>query len=239
VARPQEAGTTVSDTNEPVLDTRELAKDYGDQLGLDPTTLSIGAGELVLLVGPNGAGKSTFLGLCGGLLEPTTGEALVSGAEVGSLAARAATSIIPDDPVLYDDLSVWEHAEYIARLHHADGWQPLAEELLDRLGLADRRHDLPSRFSRGLRQKTSLLLGLLRPAELLLVDEPFVGLDAPGQATLVELLDEVVAAGVTAVVSSHQLDLADRATRCIGLRDGTVVHDGDASRAIVRDLTGG
>jgi len=74
---------------------------------------------------------------------------------------------------------------------------------------------------------------------VLLVDEPFVGLDAPGQATLVELLEEVVAAGVTAVVSSHQLDLADRATRCVGLRDGEVVHDGEASRAIVHQLTGG
>jgi ABC-type multidrug transport system ATPase subunit len=229
----------VSTRSEPVLETKELAKDYGDQLGLDPTTLSIGGGELVLLVGPNGAGKSTFLGLCAGLLEPTNGEALVSGAEVGSLAARAATSVIPDDPVLYDDLSVWEHAQYIARLHHVEDWEPLGEELLERLGLTPRRDDLPSRFSRGLRQKTSLLLGLLRPAELLLIDEPFVGLDSPGQATLVELLQEVVTAGVTAVVSSHQLDLADRSSRCIGLRDGAVVHDGPASRDIVRDLTGG
>ena len=224
---------------EPALETRELAKDYGDHLGLDPTTLRVEAGELVLLVGPNGAGKSTFLGLCAGLLEPTSGEALISGAEVGSEAARAATSVIPDQPVLYDDLSVWEHAEYIARLNQMDEWEPLTGELLGRLGLRDRRDDLPSRFSRGLRQKTSLLLGLLRPAELLLIDEPFVGLDASGQRTLVELLDEVVAAGVTAVVSSHQLDLADRASRCIGLRDGSVVHDGEASRDIVRGLTSG
>jgi len=224
---------------EPVLETIDLAKDYGDQLGLDPTSLKVGQGELVLLVGPNGAGKSTFLGLCAGLLQPTGGEALVSGAEVGSLAARAATSVIPDEPVLYDDLSVWEHAEFVARIHQVDDWEPLAEELLQRLGLVDRRDDLPSRFSRGLRQKTSLLLGLLRPAELLLIDEPFVGLDAPGQATLLELLEEVVAAGVTVVVSSHQMDLADRATRCIGLRDGELVHDGPASREIVRTLTGG
>jgi ABC-2 type transport system ATP-binding protein len=224
---------------EPVLEARELAKDYGDQLGLDPTSLQIGAGELVLLVGPNGAGKSTFLGLCAGLLEPTGGEVLVSGAEVGSLAARAATAVIPDDPVLYDDLSVWEHAQYLAGLHHVEDWEPLTHELLTRLGLLDRRDDLPSRFSRGLRQKTSLLLGLLQPAELLLVDEPFVGLDAPGQATLVELLEEVVAAGVTAVVSSHQLDLADRASRCLGLRDGQLVHDGPVSREIVHQLTGG
>ena len=223
---------------ESVLETRELAKDYGDQLGLNATTVSVKKGQLVLLVGPNGAGKSTFLGLCAGLLEPTNGDALICGAEVGSLAARAATSVIPDQPVLYDDLSVWEHAEYVARLHQMDDWQPPAEELLLRLGLIDRRDDLPSRFSRGLRQKTSLLLGLLRPADLLLIDEPFVGLDAAGQETLVQLLGEVVDAGVAAVVSSHQLDLAELASRCIGLRDGDVVHDGDANREIIRSLTG-
>jgi ABC-2 type transport system ATP-binding protein len=224
---------------EPALQTIDLSKDYGDQLGLEPTSLSITPGELVLLVGPNGAGKSTFLGLCAGLLEPTGGEAHVAGAEVGSLAARAATSVIPDDPVLYDDLSVWEHAEYVARLHRVDGWEGMTEELLDRLGLAERRDDLPSRFSRGLRQKTSLLLGLIRPADLLLVDEPFVGLDQPGQQALVTMLEEVVEGGVTVVVSSHQYDLADRASRCVGLRDGSVVHDGEASREIVRQLTGG
>jgi ABC-2 type transport system ATP-binding protein len=229
----------VNERDEPVLETRELAKDYGDQLGLGSTTLTVDKGELVLLVGPNGAGKSTFLGLCAGLLEPTNGEALISGCEVGSMAARAATSVVPDQPVLYDDLSVWEHAEYVARLHQMDGWESLADELLTRLGLAERRDDLPSRFSRGLRQKTSLLLGLLRPAELLLIDEPFVGLDAAGQATLVHVLGEVVDAGVTAVVSSHQLDLAERASRCIGLRDGELVHDGEASRDIIRSLTGG
>jgi ABC-type multidrug transport system ATPase subunit len=222
-----------------VLQTVDLGKDYGDQLGLEPTSLELGKGELVLLVGPNGAGKSTFLGLCAGLLEPTSGEALVCGAEVGSQAARASTAVIPDDPVLYDDLSVWEHAEYVARLHQMDEWEEITTILLDRLGLTDRRDDLPSRFSRGLRQKTSLLLGLLRPADLVLIDEPFVGLDSPGQATLVELLDEVVAAGVTVLVSTHQLDLADRAARCIGLRDGTVSHDGAAGRDIVRQLTGG
>jgi ABC-type multidrug transport system ATPase subunit len=222
-----------------VLQTIDLGKDYGDQLGLEPTSIELGEGELVLLVGPNGAGKSTFLGLCAGLLEPTSGEALVGGAEVGSQAARAATAVIPDDPVLYDDLSVWEHAEYVARLHQMDEWEEIATILLDRLGLTARRDDLPSRFSRGLRQKTSLLLGLLRPAELVLIDEPFVGLDAPGQSTLVALLEEVVAAGVTVLCSSHQLDLADRAGRCIGLRDGTVVHDGEAGRDVVRDLTGG
>ena len=222
-----------------VLQTTDLAKDYGDGLGIHSTTLAVGGGELVLLVGPNGAGKSTLLGLCSGVLEPTSGSVEVGGRAAGTPDARAATSVVPDHPVLYDDLSVREHAEYIARLHGVDDWTPLTDRLLERLGLADRADDLPSRFSRGLRQKTSLVLGLLRPYSLLLVDEPFVGLDAPGQRTLVTLLEEAVAGGAAVVVSSHQLDLADRATRCIGLRDGEVVHDGESSADVVRRLVSG
>jgi ABC-type multidrug transport system ATPase subunit len=222
-----------------VLRADKIAKDYGDDLGLHATTFDIDGGELVLLVGPNGAGKSTLLGLCAGVLTPTGGEITIAGSPAGSEPARAATSTIPDTPVLYDDLSVREHAEYVARLHGVDDWEPLAAPLLQRLALEERADDLPSRFSRGLRQKTSLLLGLIRPFELLLVDEPFVGLDQPGQQALVALLEEVVAGGSAVLVSSHHLDLADRATRCIGLRDGHVIHDGDAGSEMVRKLVSG
>lgn len=222
-----------------VLGASGLAKDYGDGYGLDPVDIALGAGELVVLVGPNGAGKSTLIGLCAGLLEPTGGEVIVVGEPAGSLEARAATSYLPDNPVLYDDLSVYEHLEYIARLHGVDDWHTPADELLDRLDLADRADDLPSRFSRGMRQKVSLALALVRPFQLLLVDEPFVGLDAPAQTTLVELLLAAVADGATALVSTHQLDLADEAGRCLGLRDGSLVHDGPSSRQLVLSLVSG
>jgi ABC-2 type transport system ATP-binding protein len=220
----------------PVLHAKEVAKDYGDGLGLNPLDLEIGPGELVMLVGPNGAGKSTFLRLIAGLLEPTGGEVLVDGAPAGSIEARAATSFIPDNPVLYDDLSVEEHLEYVARLHGVDEWQGRAGSLLDRLALTDRAYDLPSRFSRGMRQKTSLAVGLVRPFSLLLVDEPFVGLDAPTQASLVELLDEAAKEGAALLVSTHQLDLVERATRCVAVREGEVAYDGKPSAETVLRL---
>jgi len=220
----------------PVLHTQGLAKDYGDGLGLNPVDLEIGPGELVMLVGPNGAGKSTFLRLVAGLLEPTEGEVLVDGAAAGSMEARAATSFIPDNPVLYDDLSVEEHLEYVARLHGVTEWRRRADELLDRLTLAPRADDLPSRFSRGMRQKTSLAVGLVRPFSLLLVDEPFVGLDAPTQGALVELLDEAAKEGAALLVSTHQLDLVERATRCVAVREGEVAFDGKPSAETVLRL---
>jgi ABC-2 type transport system ATP-binding protein len=220
----------------PVLEAKAVAKDYGDGLGLLPVDLKIKPGEFVMLVGPNGAGKSTFLRLIAGLLEPTEGEVLIDGAPAGSVEARAATSFIPDNPVLYDDLSVEEHLEYVARLHGVDEWHDRAGELLDRLALTERAYDLPSRFSRGMRQKTSLAVGLVRPFSLLLVDEPFVGLDAPTQASLVELLAEAADEGAGLLVSTHQLDLVERATRCVAVREGEMAFDGKPSAETVLRL---
>jgi len=153
--------------------------------------------------------------------------------------ARAALSYLPDNPVLYDDLSLGEHIEYIARLHRTVDWQDYADDLVEMFGLTDRVDDLPSRFSRGLKQKTGLILGLIRPFSLMLVDEPFVGLDTPGQETLVEILSDVVEQGATVICSTHQLDLVPAATRCIGLRDGGLVYDGPATAAKIRELVGG
>jgi ABC-2 type transport system ATP-binding protein len=221
------------------LETHGLGKDYGDGMGVHDIDLVVRPGELVMLVGPNGAGKSTLLGLCAGLLEASTGHGYVLGHVAGSREARMATSYLPDAPVLYDDLSVNEHIEYIARLHDTDDWESYADDLLDLFNLTDRADDLPSRFSRGLRQKTGLVLGLIRPFSLLLVDEPFVGLDTPGQETLVDILTDVCEQGASVVCSTHQLDLVDKATRCIGLRDGELAYDGDASVEMIRSLVGG
>lgn len=222
-----------------VLRTEQLAKDYGDGLGLVSLDLEIGPGELVMLVGPNGAGKSTFLGCASGLLEPTGGTLTVVGHVPGSIEARAATSFLPDHPVLYDDLSVWEHLEYVARLNNTEDWEEYADELLDMFGLTERADDLPTTFSRGLRQKTGLILGLIRPFSLLLIDEPYVGLDAPGQATLTEVLADLAEQGASVICSTHQLDLVPHATRCVGLRDGTKVYDGTADATTIRELVGG
>ena len=112
------------------------------------------------------------------------------------------------------------------------------DELLDRLGLRDRADDLPARFSRGLRQRTSIALGLVRPFELLLVDEPFVGLDASGKAALLTILDELHDDGAALVVATHDPTFVERVDRCIALRDGRVIHDGPATPDEVIELVG-
>jgi ABC-type multidrug transport system ATPase subunit len=222
----------------PILRVRGAAKSYADLVALAPLDLAIAPGEQVALVGHNGSGKSTFLRLAAGLLELTSGTILIGGEPVGTSPARAKVSFLPDDPVLYDDLSVREHLAYVAALHGADASPEAIDRLLDRVGLLARADDLPARFSRGLRQKTSIALGLIRPFELLLVDEPFVGLDAPGREALLGLLDEAHAAGAAAVVATHDPHYVERVDRCIALRDGHVVHDGPATPDQVLDLVG-
>jgi ABC-type multidrug transport system ATPase subunit len=209
------------------------SKSYGDRIALDAVSLEVARGELVALVGPNGAGKSTFLQLAVGLLEPTGGEILVEGARAGSLDARVVLSYVADQPALYDDLSVNEHIEYVARLHGLPGRPESADELLALFNLSPRADDLPARFSRGLRQKTAIVLALVRPFSVLLVDEPFVGLDPAGQAALTELLTAATEAGAAVVVATHQLGFLERATRCVALQDGSVVYDGTVDRAAV------
>jgi ABC-type multidrug transport system ATPase subunit len=206
-----------------------LGKTYGDLPALHPIDLVIPAGQAVALIGHNGSGKSTLLRMVSGLLEPTEGEVEIAGWPVGSVPARATTSFLPDEPVLYDDLSVREHVEYVSRLHGGDGWDDYAEDVALRLGLGERLDDLPARFSRGLRQKTSLLLGIVRPFSVLLVDEPFVGLDAPGKATLLELLDEIHGDGAAVVVATHDPEFVERVDRSIALRDGELIFDGQAT----------
>ena len=213
-----------------------LTKDYGDRPALAPLDLEIATGDRVALVGHNGSGKTTFLRMAAGLLEPTAGEVRVGSAKAGSLLARRAVSWLPDSPTFYDDLSLWEHLEYIARLHGVAEWADRAEHLVERLGIAHRRDDLPTTFSRGLRQKASIALGLVRPCDVLLVDEPFVGLDRVGKDALLGLLDGAAAAGTTLVVATHELGFLDRVSRVIALRDGLVVFDGPPGEVDVDGL---
>jgi ABC-type multidrug transport system ATPase subunit len=218
------------------LSTHELTKTYGDAPALEPIDLEIAEGERVALLGHNGSGKTTLLRLAAGLLEPTGGSATVLGFPVSSIEARAATSYLGDQPVFYDDLSVWEHLEYIAKLHGHDDWEDHATDLLETVGLLDRRDDLPLTFSRGLRQKAAITLAFIRPFEIMLVDEPFVGLDRTGRDALLDLFKRVHADGAALVVATHELTTVGASERLVALRDGELVYDGSPGGADVDAL---
>jgi ABC-2 type transport system ATP-binding protein len=217
-----------------VLEAAGVSREYDGFTALAPLDLSVAAGESVALIGPNGAGKTTFLTIVAGLLEASGGRVQVAGAPAGSMPARRAVSYLPDQPVFYDDLSLDEHLEYVAGLHGAS--EGAGAGLLERLGLAAWGEHLPSEFSRGMRQKASIALALVRPFSLLLADEPFDGLDPPSRDVFFELLAESRATGAATIVSTHRRDVIEVADRCLGLRDGELVYDGPPSADDVTDF---
>lgn len=209
--------------------TTGLVKTYGDVDALGPLDLTIAEGETVVLIGHNGSGKSTLLSIIAGMLEPSEGEVMVAGSSPDSIRVRQLRSWLPDNPVLYDDLSVREHLEFTIRMHGGTGDEPIIGDLIDRLGLNGREDDLPSQFSRGLRQKTAAAVALVRPFFILLVDEPFVGLDTSGRAALLELFADAKAGGATLIVATHDREMIDSFDRALVLEDGQLVYDGPTS----------
>ena len=221
------------------IETIGLAKRYGDAPALWPLDLRIGAGERISLIGHNGSGKTTLMRMLVGMLEASEGTATIAGHPIGSLEARAAVSYLADQPVFYDDLTVWEHLEYIARLHGTDDWEQQAVDLVDMVGLMDRVDDLPMTFSRGLKQKAALTMAFVRPFDVMLIDEPFVGLDRLGREALLELLTLAHGDGATLVVATHELSSVRESSRLIALSGGEVTYDGDPTSADLAALTEG
>ena len=218
------------------LATRQLTKHYGDRPALEPLTLDIDSGAKVALVGHNGSGKTTMMKMVAGLLDPTDGSVTIGRHQAGSQEARRLLSWLSDTPTFYDDLSLWEHLEFVARLHGVVNWADHAEELLEVVGLAARRDDIPTTFSRGLRQKAAITLAFVRPFQLLLVDEPFVGLDEPGKQALIGLFDVAAQRGATQLIATHELSFVTQVGRLLALRDGVLVYDGTPADTDVHAL---
>jgi ABC-type multidrug transport system ATPase subunit len=227
---------TSGGATEAVLSATGLGRSYDGYIALGSFTVDIQAGEFVALIGPNGAGKTTFLNLAAGLLDPTTGAVEVAGETPGSLAARQALSFLPDTPVFYEDLSVVEHLEYVSALHGAKDAGPRIDELIERLGLDGWEDALGAELSKGMRQKVSIALALVRPFKVLLADEPLDGLDPPSRDVLFGMLAETQAAGAAIVVSTHRPDVIAAAGRCVAIRDGRLAYDGKPDPAILTEI---
>jgi len=134
---------------------------------------------------------------------------------------------------------VWEHLEYIARLHETDGWEQQAVDLVEMVGLTPRVDDLPTTFSRGLKQKAAIAMAFVRPFDVMLVDEPFVGLDRTGRDALLELFTLAHADGATLIVATHELSTVKTSDRLLALNGGHLSYDGSPDAADVVMLTEG
>jgi heme ABC exporter ATP-binding subunit CcmA len=208
------------------LSIRELTRNYGRRRALARVSMDCRAGEIVGLLGPNGAGKSTLLSILSTLAAPTSGEVRYGGrtaAEIGA-GLRSRIGVLSHDLHLYPELTAQENLLFFGRLYGVPDAPGRASAALERAGLEGRGHDLVHAFSRGMRQRLALERALLHNPHLLLLDEPFTGLDDASTVSLIGRLRELRAAGRMILVATHDLDTAEEVLdRAIVLRDGRLV----------------
>ncbi len=211
------------------IDVEDYSKVYGSTAAVSHVTFSVAPGEVLGLCGPNGAGKTTTLRALCGILRPTEGRLSIAGHDIvrEPMAAKAQLAYVPDDPHLFDRLTVWEHLRFTAAAYRLHDWQELAEKLLMRLELVEKRGALASELSRGMRQKTAVGCACLHKPRALLLDEPLTGLDPRGIRTMKDLIREHAAEGAAVIVSSHLLSMVeDLCTAVLILHRGRVLRHG-------------
>jgi heme ABC exporter ATP-binding subunit CcmA len=195
----------------------DVTRNFGRRRALNRVSLTCRAGELVALIGPNGAGKSTLLAIAATLLKPSSGQVLygTQPAAGADAAVRARIGLLAHDLFIYPELSAHENLRFFAELHGVANSRSLVEEALARANLLERRDDPVSSFSRGMRQRLAIERALLHTPRLLLLDEPFTGLDDDAVRATSERLRHVRDAGAIVLVTTHDLEaiepLADRA----------------------------
>jgi ABC-2 type transport system ATP-binding protein len=201
-----------------------LVKRFGAKAAVDGLTLRVPAGMLYGFLGVNGAGKTTTLRMISGLVRPDAGEIRVCGLDAVADPQRAkqVLAYIPDDPVLYGKLNPMEHLEFVAALWNvpAAAARVRAQQLLERLGLWDRRDEWIESYSRGMKQKVALASALIHEPRLILLDEPLTGLDASAARLVKDILLEFLRAGGAVILTTHILEVAERLAERIAIMSG-------------------
>ncbi len=187
----------------PAVEARDLSKFFGARAALDSVSFALPAGRILALVGPNGAGKTTLLHLVAGLLAPSQGRVLLFG-EDGGDAARRRLGFLGHSSLLYGDFTAEENLRFYATLYGLADGARRTQRWLDYFGLKAARRYRVRAFSQGMRQRLALSRALLHEPDLLLLDEPFAGLDEASCVQVVRLLADLRAQGKTAIVSTHQ-----------------------------------
>jgi ABC-2 type transport system ATP-binding protein len=214
-----------------------LRRVYGTFTAVDELSFTASAGEIVGLIGPNGAGKTTTLRTIAGILRPSAGRVLVDGHDIvaDALEAKRRLAFMPDEPHLFEYMTVDEHLRLVARLYGVADFDRRARALLEELEMVGKERALPGELSRGMRQKVVIACGLVRDASLLLFDEPLTGLDPIGIRRMRDTIVRRARAGAVVLVSSHLLHLVQEVcTRVIIMDRGRKVADGSVEQLAAR-----
>ena len=206
-----------------------LTKRYGDKVAVRDLSFTVRPGEVLGLVGPNGAGKTTTLRCLAGIIPMSSGSARIAGHDlaVDPVEAKRALAFFPDEPRLFEYLSVRQHLAFVARIYGVADYETLAMPLLEELELADKADVLPGELSRGMKQKLVIACGLLHAPKVMFFDEPLTGLDPLGIRRMKDSIMRRSREGAAIVLSSHLLHLLQEVcTNVLILKKGDKVADG-------------
>ena len=226
-----------------VIEVDALTKRYDSVIAVDRLSFGVGAGEILGLVGPNGAGKTTTLRSLCGIINPTHGTIRIDGHDLRTDGPRAKQTLafIPDEPQLFDYLTVEEHLRFVGRLYAVEDAPARIPGLLEELELTEKRRSLPTELSRGMRQKLAIACGLLHRPRVLIFDEPLTGLDPGGMKRMRATIAARAREGAAVILSSHLLHLVEElCTRLLVIRRGQCVAQGTLAEIVTArpDLAG-
>ena len=204
----------------------DFHKNYGDTVAVAGISFEVLPGTILGLVGPNGAGKTTTMRALAGIIAPTRGALAVDGHDLADepIAAKAALAYVPDDPKLFDQLTIWEHLQFMGAAYRVHDWQGPAEQLIKQFELTEKRDSPCSDLSRGMRQKVAICCAYLHQPKAIMFDEPLTGLDPYGIRTIKESIRQRASDGAAVMISSHLLSLVeDLCTAILVLHKGRQV----------------
>jgi ABC-2 type transport system ATP-binding protein len=218
----------------PAIDVRGLSKSFGGRRAVDGFSLQVGRGTIYGFLGPNGSGKTTTIRMLCGLLTPDAGEGTCLGYDIRreQAAIKRSVGYMTQRFSLYEDLSIVENLDFIARLYAVPGRERAVAQSLERLGLAARRNQLAGTLSGGWKQRLALAACLIHEPELLLLDEPTAGVDPKARREFWDEIHDLAARGITVLVSTHYMDEAERCHRLAYIAYGKLLAQGTADEIV-------
>ncbi|HEY7564729.1 MAG TPA: ABC transporter ATP-binding protein [Acidimicrobiia bacterium] len=221
-----------------VLEATDLRKSFGDIKAVNGVSLHIAPGETYGLLGPNGAGKTTTISMIAGLLAADGGEVRVGGDRITPAAVRpkARMGLVPQELAIYPDLTAEENLSFFGRLYGMGGvdLRERIQRVLDVVGLADRAKDVTSEFSGGMKRRLNIGIGLLHSPELLILDEPTVGVDPQSRNSILEAVEQLSGAGMAVLYTTHYMEEAERLCDRVGIIDQGEVKAEGTRRELVQ-----
>ena len=224
-----------------MIEVEALAKQYGNFTAVRGLSFTVRPGEVLGLVGPNGAGKTTTLRCLAGIIPMSSGSARIAGHDlaVDPVAAKRALAFFPDEPRLFEYLTVRQHLAFVARIYGVADYEMLAAPLLEELELSEKADVLPGELSRGMKQKLVIACGLLHSPRVMFFDEPLTGLDPLGIRRMKDSIIRRAREGAAVVLSSHLLNLLEEVcTHVLILKKGEKVADGTLAEVAARFSNG-